>query len=152
MIIGKLKDLKRYKGLSKNIDKAIDYVLTTDLLKLEKGKYEIDGKNVYVTRDSYIAKEEKDCFFENHKEYIDLQIVLKGKEYFGYTDVSDKGLIVSEAYNKDKDICKYTKDAENKILYVLEEGFALVFPEDAHLPKMKINNEIVEKVVIKIKL
>ncbi len=54
MIIGKLRDLKRYKGISKNIDTAIDYVLNHDLLTLPKGKTEIDGKNVYVNRDTYV--------------------------------------------------------------------------------------------------
>lgn len=36
MIIGKLRDLKRYKGISKNIDTAIDYVLNHDLLTLPR--------------------------------------------------------------------------------------------------------------------
>lgn len=152
MITGKIKDLARYKGLSKNIDTAIDYVLNNDLLALAKGKYEIDGKEVFLNRDTYVAKEEKDCFFETHKNYIDLQIVLKGKEYFGYTDITDKGLVVTDEYNPEKDVCKYKTCADNKCLVVLEEGFALVYPEDAHLPKLKINDEIVEKVVIKIKL
>ena len=34
MIVGKLRDLARYKGISKNIDTAIDYVLNNDLLAL----------------------------------------------------------------------------------------------------------------------
>ena len=42
MIVGKLSDLYRYKGISKNIDTAIDYILTHDLLALPQGKTEID--------------------------------------------------------------------------------------------------------------
>ncbi len=153
MITGKLKDIARYKGLSKNLDTAIDFVLNNDLLSLENGKYEINGKEVYLNRDSYVAKEEKDCFFETHKNYLDLQIVLKGKEYFGYTDITDPGLVVTDPYNEQKDVTKYKVDAENKCLVVLENGgFAIVYPEDAHLPKLKINDEKVEKVVVKIKL
>ena len=46
MIIGKLKDLQRYKGLTENIDIAIDYVLNNDLLSLEKGTYVIKGRAI----------------------------------------------------------------------------------------------------------
>lgn len=150
MIIGKLKDLGRYKGLHKNIDTAIDYVLNNDLLALPKGKTEIDGRNVYINRDTYVAKPLEECFFENHEHYLDLQIVLRGKEIFGYTDISNPTLQVTTPYNEDKDVTKYS--ASNTVFFTLEEGFALVFNEDIHLAKCKANDEIVEKAVIKIKI
>lgn len=150
MIVGKLKDIKRYKGISKNIDTAIDFVLSNDLLKLPQGKTLIDGMNVYANRDTYVARPLEECFFENHENYLDLQIVLKGKELFGYADISNPTLKVTTPYNVDKDVTKYSvsKDA---VFITLEEGFALVFNEDIHLAKAKVNDEFVEKVVIKIK-
>lgn len=150
MIIGKLKDLGRYKGLHKNIDTAIDYVLNNDLLALPKGKTEVDGRNVYINRDTYVAKPLEECFFENHEHYLDLQIVLRGKEIFGYTDISNPTLQVTTPYNEDKDVTKYS--ASNTVFFTLEAGFALVFNEDIHLAKCKANDEIVEKAVIKIKI
>ena len=83
MIVAKLRDIKRYKGISKNIDTAIDFVLNNDLMALPKGKTEIDGKNVYVNRDTYVAIPLEECYFETPEHYLDLQIVLKGKELFG---------------------------------------------------------------------
>lgn len=150
MIIGKIKDLRRYKGLSKNIDTAIDFVLNNDILSMSPGKYSIDGSDVVLNRDSYVARELKDCFYENHDNFLDLQIVFKGKELFGYTDISDPTLIVTSPYNAEKDLTKYS--CKNGIDFVLEDGFALVYPEDIHQPKCKINDEIVEKAVIKIKI
>ena len=150
MIIGKLKDLKRYKGIAKNIDTAIDYLENNDILALEKGKYFIDGDNVILNRDTYVAKDLEDCFFENHKNYMDLQIVLKGKEVFGYTDISNPTLKVTTPYNIEKDVTKYS--CEGGVFFTLEEGYALVYPEDVHLAKCKANDEIVEKAVIKIKI
>ncbi|MDE7100643.1 MAG: YhcH/YjgK/YiaL family protein, partial [Anaeroplasmataceae bacterium] len=88
MIVAKLRDIKRYKGISKNIDTAIDYILTHDLMALPKGKTIIDGDKVYVNRDTYVARPLEECFFENHEHYLDLQIVLKGQEIFGYTDIT----------------------------------------------------------------
>ncbi|MDE6584668.1 MAG: YhcH/YjgK/YiaL family protein [Anaeroplasmataceae bacterium] len=150
MIVGKLRDIKRYKGLSKNIDTAIDFILNNDLMALPKGKTEIDGKNVYVNRDTYVARPLEECYFENHEHYLDLQIVLKGKELFGYTDISNPSLQVTTPYNTDKDVTKYS--ASDAVYFVLEEGFALVYKEDIHLAKGKVDDELVEKAVIKIKV
>lgn len=150
MIVGKLRDIKRYKGLSKNIDLAIDFVLNNDLMALPKGKTEIDGKNVYVNRDTYVARPLEECFFENHEHYLDLQIVLKGKELFGFTDISNPTLQVTTPYNVDKDVTKYS--ANDAVYFTLEEGFALVYREDIHLAKGKVDDELVEKAVIKIKV
>ena len=150
MIVGKLRDIKRYKGLSKNIDTAIDFILNHDLLALPKGKALIDGNDVYVNRDTYVARPLEECFFENHEHYLDLQIVLKGQELFGYTDITNPSIRVTTPYNTEKDVTKYS--AENGVYFVLEEGFALVFHEDIHLAKAKVNDELVEKAVIKIKI
>ena len=84
MIIGKLKDLKRYLGLSAEIDEAINYTLSTNLLDLETGRYELNDYLV-VNRQQYIGK--TDPFAESHKKYLDLQIVLKGNEKMGYASI-----------------------------------------------------------------
>lgn len=150
MIVGKLVDLYRYKGIAKNIDTAIQYIETHDLLALPKGKTIVDGDNVYINRDTYVAKPLEDCFFENHENYMDLQIVLKGKEVFAYTHITNPTLKVTTPYNPDKDVTKYS--CEGGVFFTLEEGFALVYTEDVHLAKCKANDEIVEKAVIKIKI
>ena len=149
MIVGKLKDLKRYKGIHPNIDEAIDYVLNNDLKALPKGKTVV-SENVYINRDTYVAKPLEECFFENHEHYLDLQIVLEGKELFGYTDISNPSLKVTTPYNTEKDVTKYSA-TEDTIYITLEEGFALVFNEDIHLAKAKVNDELVDKAVVKIK-
>lgn len=150
MIIGKLTDLYRYKGIAKNIDTAIHYIETHDLLALPKGKTIVDGDNVFINRDTYVAKPLEECFYENHENYMDLQIVLKGQEMFAYTHITNPTLKVTVPYNPDKDVTKYS--CEGGVFFTLEEGFALVYTEDIHLAKCKANDDIVEKAVIKIKI
>ncbi len=152
MIVGKLCDLYRYKGIAKNIDTAIDYILTHDLLALPKGKTVVDGTNVYINRDTYVAKPLEECFFENHENYIDIQIVLKGQEVIGYTHITNPDLKVTTPYNVEKDVTKYNYNPKGAVFFTLEEGFALVYTEDAHLAKCKANDELVEKAVVKIKI
>jgi biofilm protein TabA len=151
MIIGKTQDLRRYKGLHKNIDKAIDYVLSTDLFSLPVGTIEVDGKNVFVLRQTYVAKALNDAKPESHRNYLDMQIVIKGSELFGYSHLGNKTAVVTEPYSDIKDVEKFTIQDETFVL--LSEGsFAIVFPEDIHRPAVKLNDALVEKAVIKIKL
>ncbi len=159
MIVGKLKDIYRYKGIAKNIDTAIDFILEKGIdgiIAMAPGKYQIDGDNVILNRDTYIAKAKKDTFFENHEKYMDLQVVLKGKEYFAYTDVSNKELKVSTPYDPAKDVTKYNagqvEDVKNSQWFVLEEGYALVYTEDVHLAKCDVDGKTVDKAVFKIKI
>lgn len=151
MIVGNIKNLNTYKGLHKNIDIAIDYVNNTDLLSLELGKHEISGKDVYVNRLSYQAKPLENCSAENHDLYLDLQIVIKGKEGFGYCDITNPSLNITIPYNPEKDVTKY--NCEDEIIYNMTDGcFALVYPEDIHKPMIKLCDDTVEKAVVKIKL
>ena len=159
MIVGKLKYLYRYKGISKNIDTCINFIEEKGLeglLALPEGKTEIDGKNVYVNRNTYVAKDKKDTFFENHENYMDLQVVLKGNEYFAYTDISNPDLKVTTPYNPEKDVTKYNQGDVDAVKdsqwFVLNEGFALVYTEDVHLAKCDVDGGTVEKAVSKIKI
>ena len=159
MIVGKLVDLYRYKGIAKNVDTAIDWMLglgVEGMLALPKGKTVVDGTNVYANRDTYVAKKYADTFFENHENYIDIQVVLKGSEKIGYTHISNPDLKVTVPYNPEKDVTKYNNDPKGAVFFDVEEGFALVYTEDAHLAKCRTNDEddtaIVEKLVVKIKI
>lgn len=150
MILGKNKDIYRYKGIAKNIDTAIDYLINNDVLAMAPGKYKIDGDNVILNRDSYVARPLEECYFENHENYMDLQVVLKGQEILAYTDISNPTLEVTTPYNTEKDVTKYKCDGA--LYFTLDEGYCLVYPEDIHLAKGKANDGIVEKAVFKIKI
>ena len=90
MIYGEIKDLGLYKGISKNLDRAIDYILSGEYKNGVVGKNVIDGDNVYFNQpDSPITKEVKDGFIENHKKYIDIHVVIEGEEKIGYISNTD---------------------------------------------------------------
>lgn len=48
MICDTLQHLTRYKGLCKNLDTAIDYLLTHDPASLPLGRTEVDGEEVFI--------------------------------------------------------------------------------------------------------
>ncbi|MDU1568172.1 MAG: YhcH/YjgK/YiaL family protein [Clostridium sp.] len=147
MIVGKLKDLNRYKGLNQNLDKAIDYIYSANLYDLKIGKNYIDNENIFINRFNYIGQKEFDCFFEGHKNYLDIHIILNGKEKLGYSDISELNQV--SKYDLENDFIKFEGPIKNYI--DLKAGdFVITFPEDIHMPKISINDETIEKIVCKV--
>lgn len=151
MIVDHIKNLSKYKTLNPHIETIISFMEKKDLHDLPQGKT-IINEDVYVIRESYEPREEKDCYFEGHKNYLDIQYVLKGKEAIGYKHINDKEILITDPYNPDKDVTKYNIKEYTKV--ILTDGlFALVNPEDLHMPKLSIeNSKFVEKIVFKLKV
>lgn len=152
MVIESIEDVKVEQfAYSKNIQKAIEFIKTHDLLALPSGKTIIDGDNVYVNRSSYIGKNIEDAKIEGHKNYLDLQLVIKGEEGMGYVDIRKEGLSVTFPYDAVKDRANYAGKVDG-IVNLRSGFFALVFPNDLHQPCIKTNDNMVEKAVFKIKI
>ena len=48
MIYDLLANIGNYRGMNRNLDKAIDYLMTVDINTLPLGKTEIDGDRVFL--------------------------------------------------------------------------------------------------------
>jgi biofilm protein TabA len=130
-------------------EKVFAYIKVTDLNNLAPGKYPIDGDNAYASITEAPSKEEDKVAWESHKNYIDFQYVIRGKEKIGVIDVAKA--TVTNPYDATKDAANYTADGK---YYVAEPGtFYLFFPQDAHRPNIKVDGfDLVKKMVIKIKV
>jgi YhcH/YjgK/YiaL family protein len=148
MIIDKLSNSHLYSGLGERINKALTYLKETDFSKMELGKYEIDGDNIFALVNEYKTKDQNDGKLEAHKEYIDVQFVAKGKELMGYAPLENQKVI--DEYNEQNDITFFNG---NRSFTLVEEGmFAIFFPNDVHLPGIKADEPAyVKKVVVKVK-
>lgn len=151
MVVGKIEDFFNVKFENENINKAFEFIKTHDLLALSEGKTVIDGTNLWVNRSTYVGKDIEDCKFESHDKYLDLQLVIKGVEGIGYVDRDRAGLLESAPYDGIKDKTNY-KGEPDGIIYLHDHQFALVWPNDVHMPLIKVNDEKIEKAVFKIKL
>ena len=149
MIFDKIENYKNYIGLSKGLDAAFDFLLNTDLKNLPVGKHVIDGDLVYAVCMEYETKEKTLSKNEAHRKYIDVQYVISGQEKMFASGI--RGLKITEEYDKEKDVIFYKQKFECE-LNVLQDYFAVFFPEDAHMPGLNIlnNSTMVKKVVVKV--
>ena len=146
MICDTLQHLTRYKGLCKNLDTAIDYLLTHDPASLPLGRTEVDGENVFINvMEADLSPDS--TRLEYHKKYADLQIDLTGGEGWGYETAPG-----TEVEPYQPDIGK--KDSEDAVFGALGEGrFVLFFPGELHRPGVEMPGcDRVRKAVVKIKM
>lgn len=80
MIYDMLTNVEKYRGISKNLDTAIDFLVKTDLSALPLGRTEINGDNVFANVMEAQAKPVEELNFEIHKKYMDIQIDIEGTE------------------------------------------------------------------------
>lgn len=130
-------------------DKAFAYLKNTDLKALPKGKYPIDGENVFASVTENPSKDLDSTSWESHKKYIDLQYVIDGEELIGVYPAANA--TVTRAYDEKKDVMNYAADA--KPYRADPSVFFLFFPSDAHRPNITPGgNRVVKKIVIKIRV
>ena len=147
MIIDNFDNCKKYFSVHKRFEKAFNYILNTDFENYDCGKYEIDGKNLYINIEEYETKLVSRP--EYHKDYIDIQFLINGEEYVGYCQKNE--LLIDNGYDEQKDI----GFGEGIVDYVkLKNGiFMVFFPNDAHQPCMAINIPTkVKKAVLKVRI
>lgn len=149
MIIDVLQNAYVYEGLHESFKKAFEYLRETDFTEAEKGKYQIEGDNIFAIVNEYETKDKHKCEAEAHKKHIDLQYMVRGIEMFGYVPLTTQKPVID--YDKTNDVAIY-KEALSYIK--LEAGMFIVFyPTDVHQPEVREFEPVtVKKVVVKIKI
>ena len=145
MIIDKLVNSEKYECLHKDFKLVFDFLKTHDLSAMECGKHELRGNEVFFNLQEYETKRTQKL--EAHKKYIDIQVVVSGKEYMGYTNIENT--TINEAYNEEKDVM-FLNGNVDKLL--ADNSMFLIFtPDDAHMPALSVNNDLkVKKAIFKI--
>ena len=150
MVIDKLSEINKYASLHPRFVKSIDYIVTNNLLIAEPGTVLVDGEDIkaIIMEGNCVPAEESLAGFECHNTYIDIQIVLKGKETVGWRARTSCSAPKDE-YSEEKDVLFYA-DAPT-LFFELQAGmFSIYFPEDVHAPM--IGDDPIKKVVMKVRV
>lgn len=148
MIIDQLDHSHIYHPLSPGIERAFEYLHQINLLTLNVGRYEIDGGNIYAMVQQYNSRPVEQGFWEAHRRYIDLQVVIQGAEKIGYANLAR---LTQGDYDASKDFLPLFGEGD---FLTLEAGnFILLMPQDAHMPGLAVASPApVKKIVVKISI
>ena len=149
MIYDRVRNIKQYKGISENLDKAIEFLYKADFKKLNDGKNEIDGDHVFANIMYYDTKDIEHGVKEAHQVYIDIHFIISGKEQVLVSDISELE-IVGEYVEEDD--CAFYKGNMNTYCTIQDDYFVICFPNDVHTPAIKVDeSEYVKKMVVKVR-
>jgi len=142
---------KQYKLNKAYWDKAFAYLANTNLDTIAPGKYAIDGENVFATVTDGPTKDYDKTGWETHHKYLDLHLVIRGKERVGVMNPATAK--VTNKYDAAKDVENY--DVNTKGDYYIEDPSTLYifFPQNSHRPGIHVDGyDTIKKIVIKIKM
>ena len=124
------------------------FLRDTDLNTLPLGRNEI-GEGAFANVQEYNTKLES--VYELHRRYIDVQLLTRGEEYVFVANRDDAREPQGE-FNTEKDFILYATASNEKQVLVSPTSWLILYPTDAHMPCMAIDNTSmpVRKIVVKI--
>ena len=144
-------DIKNISSVNPKLEKLVEKALEFEKLG-KNGKYSLLNNDITATISEDQLEEQSKRSLELHHEYADVQIVLKGKERYGYMIGSYEGKLETDRLESDdlaflplEQECPYTDLEQNQLVIFL--------PKTPHKPLCipSPENKIVKKIIIKIR-
>lgn len=148
MIFDTLDNVNNYEGLGR-VYTALKFLSETDFSKIDLGRYELDGDNIFYMVQSYNTDPDK-TISEAHKKYIDIQYMVEGEEIVGVADISSEKEL-TEA-KEENDVWFY--NCKTEPLTLSAGKYMVLYPNDLHCPGVATNGTALtcRKVVVKVKV
>ena len=147
MIFDTLENIKNYEGLGR-VYTALEFLSKTDFTKMELGKYELQGDDIFYMVQRYVTDPDK-TISEAHKKYIDIQFMVDGEEIIGVAPIScEKTETEAKPQN---DVWFY--ECKTEPLTLIKNSFMVLYPNDLHGPGVAVDGaKACHKVVVKVKV
>lgn len=151
MITCNLSRLTKYDYRNERFRMAFEFLQNHDLLSLTPGTEIPIGDGVLAKIQEYTTDPEDTRKFETHRDYFDIQFVVRGEEFIGI--VPAQGLIPDGDYDEATDIQYYQTPPKHGGAVLRDGDFLIVPPEDAHRPNCQTDKACtVRKIVVKVKV
>ena len=151
MIYAELKDIKSYKGISENLDRAIDFIANKKYLNASFGKNVVDGDKIYFNHpEKPMTRENTGLDLEYHKKYIDIHLVLEGEEAIIYSPFEE--CVETKSYDMENDYALVKGKTQVEFL-MNSKNFLILFPTEPHLALLKVGEpKEIKKVIFKVEI
>lgn len=146
MVFDSISNFYNYASIHPQFSSVSGFLSVVNITELPAGKHFVNEDGTFASVDEYKTKDISEGFIEFHKKYIDIQIILRGKEKIG---ICPKDSARELEFNEEKDFGKLEGRAD--FITLKENYFVIFFPHDGHMPQiMDGDPESVKKMVIKV--
>lgn len=149
MIFGNIQNLEEYPFLDSQIKECFAYAQSHDLAGLEKGSHPIDGERLFVNIVEYTTTTPEERFWEAHRQYLDLHLMLHGTEQIDLNfieNMAQKSFVEADDF--------LPMDGEKNSSVILRAGdFLICYPSDGHRTAVAVDGpETIKKAIFKIRI
>jgi uncharacterized protein, YhcH/YjgK/YiaL family len=143
------KDKRKYPAV---FEQAFAFLDQHDVTTLAVGKYPIDGDTIFASVQTLRTQDEEVVSYEAHAKYLDIQIVVAGREKYLASPNLD-GVSITENFLEERDVAYYTRPASHCSFIVDPGQYVVFFPGELHCPCCAATpgGEDIRKVVLKIR-
>ena len=149
MIVARNETAADYLGIHPNLDEALRRITPEFLSSLGSDRVDIIPGEVWGTKFTYQTISDEESFFEAHEKFLDIHLMLSGRER---VEIASPKALTQFDSQPENDFYAYRGQGTHKL--VLAPGdFLVVWPDDAHKIKMMLERpETVTKAVFKVKI
>ena len=150
MIYDKIDNIETYASISADIHLGLKWIRDVNP-DIANGVYEINPRIKAIVSE-YTTKEINENGYEAHRNYIDIQYLIRGKEVINSLPL--EYLKETKLYNKEIDAAFYEEEeVKPQELLLGNDYFAIFYPQDGHMPQLCVKAPTkVKKVVVKVKI
>lgn len=149
MIFGNIQNLKEYFFLEDAVFECFRYAKEHDLNEFGKGSHEIDGKRLFVNIVEYETVEAEKRFWEAHRDYLDIHLMLKGEEQIDMNFIQNMDV---KDYVPEDDFLPMEGE-KNGDVRLREGDFLICYPADAHRTAVAVNgSQKIKKAIFKVRI
>lgn len=140
-----------YGNMDCRLAKALEWLRGNDLKSIAPDQViVVDGNRVKAQIQAYSTIPAEQGMFETHRSFIDIQIVVEGREIIEWAPLAKLGK-VKVPYDFDRDLVFFENPAQSTSVYLEEGDYAVFFPSDGHKPRIMISAPApVRKIVVKV--
>lgn len=138
MILDKLENRARYRGISREIDLILEAAAKKTAADFPSSREYLDGTDAFLNYAQYETQDISQAKFEFHRNYIDVMCMIEGEEYI-YQKPTENLSEITVAYQEENDCALAKFDSDHSTVLLQKGYFCILFPEDAHAPAQAVH-------------
>lgn len=149
MIFGNLNNLEEFSFLEEKVRECFAYVKSHDLASYENGSHEIDGERLFVNIVEYNTTAPEERFWEAHKNYLDVHVMLRGTEQIDVNFIQNMEI---KEFVPEEDFLPMEGEKNSSVI-LRDNDFLICYPSDGHRTAVKVNEpQTIKKAIFKVRV